>query len=1066
MKRLYFLLIMSLLIYSNVLAQNDLLTNHFVPKITPPNVGAFQTVNLSNVNNYTGATNISIPIFTIQLGKISIPISIDYLSTGLKPNEVSSNIGKNWSLNAGGNVTKVIKGTEDFSASFINPFKIGVNELVKYSDLCNPNTNNNTLQSVGWLLQAAPFSTKDYLDMASTCIDKSYPILDIINKPSIKRDEFPDLFIANAPGLSSKFTHRRDRSVMEIEKQGNAINTQIGKSEVINLFPEFNMPLFPGNNYTYDGGPPRRLQCINAIDITNVQGVKYTFNDLDIVQYVQRNMLNNYPEVGTPVRLTSQEVSSYNLSTIEDTEGNKVDFIYEKYQISQSEFKKRSSYSLQTNQTFTTKSLMSTELRYPQLNRLKKIIYRTGSVEFFYTKSREDLIGDYALTSIIVKDIHNKIIKEVRLEQNYFVSNNACSAPTCKNLKLDKIQVFGRDNEQMPPYQFLYNNTKLPERGSHYVDFLGYANNQVPSVNFGQSVVVGKESTLIPTPIIYFSPYKKRLSLSPIKIYSDTYTTNGVLSLSSSETYAKAGILEKIITPTGAIQEYFYELNKFVTEDGLEITGGGLRIKKQQVKNELGETQIKRYHYTDSTGRSSGYLNNLPLYGIPKAYGDAYTIRESVSSRMATAILEGDIKLDIFSSPQTNIQLTHGSAIGYSRVIIEENNNGHEEQTFTSPKEFPIEEPSFNSLYVGANSEIEIKYAYENGTFFQYFNDKDILLGKPKTIRQYDNDSKLLFETQLTYEHKVTEKMKQPIKVYKSQMLTGVNPEEDYSFLFGTTLYSEYNLNTKVIETQFLNDKKISTDTKFNYDANFPFVNEIITSSSKDTKLLINRKYYPFQTDRFDGIDTNDDAINIKLKNANRIGIPIMEKYFIKIDEQPESLMETKRIGYNDFGQKQLPYQFYSSKGSDAIQVRTINKSYDNYGNLTSTSQLKGIPISFIWGYQNSLPIAKLENIEYSDIPLNIIEQLQNLSNADVDNCVGNTCTEESLRTSLNTLRTLFPNAMITTYTHDPFIGVTSITDTKGYTSYYNYDGLGRLKQVRDQDSYILSQYNYNFKNL
>ncbi|PKV52996.1 YD repeat-containing protein [Aquimarina sp. MAR_2010_214] len=1066
MKRLCFLVIASLSISFSVLAQNDLLTNHFVPKITPPNVSAFQTVNLSNVNSYTGAANISIPVFNIQLGKINIPISIDYLSTGVKPNETSSNIGKNWSLNAGGSIIKIIKGTEDFSASFIQPYKAGANELVKYTDLCNPNTNNNILKRLGWLLQSVPFSTKDYLDMSSNCSDKSYSVADIINKSSIKRDEFPDLFIANAPGLSSKFTHRLNRSIMELEKQGNIITTYIGKSGIINFFPEFSMPMFPGINYTYDGGPARRLTCVNSIDITNVQGVKYKFNDLDVIQYVQRNMIDNVPNAGDDVRLTSQEISSYNLSSIEDTEGNKVEFIYEKYQVSQSEFKKRSSYFLSTNQTFSPQSLMSTEIKYPQLNRLKKIMYRTGNVEFFYTKSREDVIGDYALTSIVVRDIHNKIIKEVRLEQNYFISNNACSAPTCKNLKLEKIQVYGRNNEKLPPYQFTYNNTKLPERGSHYVDFLGYANNQVPSNFFGKSIIEGKESELIPSPILYFSPYKKRLSISPIKIYSDTYMTGGIISLASSKTYSKAGILEKVITPTGATQEYFYELNKFITEDGLEVTGGGLRIKKQQIKDELGQTQMKRYHYIDATGKSSGYLNNLPLYGIPKAYDNAYNIKKEVNQKIATAIQQGNIKLNIFSSPQTNIQLTNGSAIGYSKIIIEENNNGYEIQTFTSPKEFPIEEPAFNASYLGANAEIEIRYAYENGTFFQYFNNKDILLGKIKTISQYDNDNKLLSKKQMTYEYKVTETMKRVTKVYKSQMLSGVSPGEDYSFLFTTTLHSERNLNTKVLDTQFLRDKKISTDTKFIYDSSFPFVNEVITSSSKDTKLLVNRKFYPFQTDRFDGIDANDNAMNIALKNANRIGVPVMEKSFKKIGEQPESLLQTQRVTYKNFGQKILPHQFYSSKGAAGLQIRTTNKSYDDYGNLTSTIQLKGTPISFIWGYQNSLPIAKLENITYADIPSNIIEQLQNLSNSDVDSCNENTCTEESLRTNLNTLRSLFPNAMITTYTHDPFIGVTSITDNKGYTSYYTYDGLGRLKEAKDHDSYILSQYNYNFKNL
>jgi len=64
----------------------------------------------------------------------------------------------------------------------------------------------------------------------------------------------------------------------------------------------------------------------------------------------------------------------------------------------------------------------------------------------------------------------------------------------------------------------------------------------------------------------------------------------------------------------------------------------------------------------------------------------------------------------------------------------------------------------------------------------------------------------------------------------------------------------------------------------------------------------------------------------------------------------------------------------------------------------------------------------------------------------------------------LNDLRTALPNAQVSTYTYDPLIGVTSITDPRGETIYYEYDNFNRLEHVKDAQGNILSKNKYNFK--
>src|SRR5690606_31879660 len=59
----------------------------------------------------------------------------------------------------------------------------------------------------------------------------------------------------------------------------------------------------------------------------------------------------------------------------------------------------------------------------------------------------------------------------------------------------------------------------------------------------------------------------------------------------------------------------------------------------------------------------------------------------------------------------------------------------------------------------------------------------------------------------------------------------------------------------------------------------------------------------------------------------------------------------------------------------------------------------------------------------------------------------------------------LYPsNAQMTTYTYKPLTGMTSMTDAKGQTTYYEYDDFQRLKTVKDQDGKLVKQYDYHYK--
>jgi hypothetical protein len=168
------------------------------PVPQPPDAAAFQKVNFIPVSNYTGRANIGVPIYTIKSGSMSVPISLSYNTSGVKVSDMASNVGLNWSLNAGGMISKMTKGMDDFYP-------------LRYTGNSNP--------SGGWL---------------------SYTNGTIYAKGiGTYQDAQPDIFAVNAPGISTKYIFKNSYAknahghtyaiqrlpiAVELEKKGNKIN--------------------------------------------------------------------------------------------------------------------------------------------------------------------------------------------------------------------------------------------------------------------------------------------------------------------------------------------------------------------------------------------------------------------------------------------------------------------------------------------------------------------------------------------------------------------------------------------------------------------------------------------------------------------------------------------------------------------------------------------------------------------------------------------------------------------------------------------------------------------------
>ena len=91
------------------------LSNNFSSNVNmaAPNAASLGKYTDIPVSYFTGVPQIGVPIYTVEEGPLKLPISLSYHASGVKPNEVASWLGANWSLNAGGMVTRTVLGIRD-----------------------------------------------------------------------------------------------------------------------------------------------------------------------------------------------------------------------------------------------------------------------------------------------------------------------------------------------------------------------------------------------------------------------------------------------------------------------------------------------------------------------------------------------------------------------------------------------------------------------------------------------------------------------------------------------------------------------------------------------------------------------------------------------------------------------------------------------------------------------------------------------------------------------------------------------------------------------------------------
>lgn len=439
-----------------------------------------------------------------------------------------------------------------------------------------------------------------------------------------------------------------------------------------------------------------------------------------------------------------------------------------------------------------------------------------------------------------------------------------------------------------------------------------------------------------------------------------------------------------------------------------------------------------------------------------------------------------------------NAQLTKGNYVGYKRVRAFELGNGYTDFEYTTAYDYPTAAAAFTYPFTPVEN---VDYKRGNLLSQKVYGETGNIL--TQTINNYAYPSEViapsfrvtdyetcgysqLYTTYLQYKNKTPEGGGNP-------PLDG-SPSPCYDNATAQncgTVPPDLTVFTDSIQTGWV--QLLESKTRNYYDGNNTdyvqtrqtFLYNEVNFLQKESNTYIKEKgveqHYKSETiypvgNSLTDFTTQEQAYINSMVAINKINVPLL----VKTSENGVITNKVKNI-YESFSANQYEVKkVVTSKKTDPYEDRLQYHGYYDNGMIKEVSKKDGTHIVYIFGYNQTVPVAKIENATYSQVA-GYVANIHTKSNEDNDatmdtrnatgiitNYLGN---EGALRSALNNLRAVLPNALITTFTYDPLVGVTSVTDPRGDSVYYFYDSMNRLEYVRDSYGKILSKNEYHYKN-
>lgn len=127
-----------MLVVNALYSQTDATDNR---SITLPSVNnnVFSSAKNNNVNLYSGKVAPTVPVLTLKSRQFEIPATLNYVAgSGIKVQDVASQVGLGWQLQCGGMITRMVRGVPDETQNGY----IGTNHVGQTINNTNPTTDD------------------------------------------------------------------------------------------------------------------------------------------------------------------------------------------------------------------------------------------------------------------------------------------------------------------------------------------------------------------------------------------------------------------------------------------------------------------------------------------------------------------------------------------------------------------------------------------------------------------------------------------------------------------------------------------------------------------------------------------------------------------------------------------------------------------------------------------------------------------------------------------------------------------------------------------------------------
>ncbi len=201
--------------------------------------------------------------------------------------------------------------------------------------------------------------------------------------------------------------------------------------------------------------------------------------------------------------------------------------------------------------------------------------------------------------------------------------------------------------------------------------------------------------------------------------------------------------------------------------------------------------------------------------------------------------------------------------------------------------------------------------------------------------------------------------------------------------------------------------------------------------------------------------ETSDIAVKMKLLNM----LSASTTSYVYHDSYMLNGSKLEYSEYDQDGRKvYLPsayYDVYLKNGESIFSKKYQVLAYTNNGNPIEIVDAQGMHTIYLWSYRDRYLVAEIKNCDYNTANNAVLSVL----GLGIKELTGQYELDgEKLANLVNS--SYLQKSLVKTWTYQPSIGITMETLPNGYSTYYDYDGLGRLREIYRYKDNMVSEAN------